>query len=521
MNKKEIDLRKLVDLVEWENKQKILSNILRKPICTIDFKAEEIAITGELPFYTQMIKTTKNGKQMIIKDNMDAMKSILNSKKDNILLQYSRTGLLDIWVPIEIEDENVGAMGCLSILDKRKDEIKVSQIIEKTNIEYEELNDALENIEMTSQEEIRRIGSMLFVFAKTIPEILKQKKERNTKVNELTSIYNITKMINSSLDLNEILVKVIKFINESINPKNCSITILEDDKIKESYYLKKTDNIYHIENIIYKETISTRNIVKIDDIKKDFRLSNIKETYDFNSVISFPMIIKRRVYGVLNIYFEDKEHMSKFDKEFISVVADQIAMAIINAKEYGRAKKSAMKDNLTRLYNREYFVDKVKELVQSVSKDKPLSIAMLDIDDFKNYNDTNGHLKGDKLIKDIANILQKEVRRIDITGRYGGEEFIIIMPEMNNNLALNIIENIRKKIEQTEFDEMNSQPKKKITISAGLVTCMDNSFKYEEIIDIADKALYKSKDNNKNKVTSIIAIDRNLPEIDINKVNGN
>jgi diguanylate cyclase (GGDEF)-like protein len=143
---------------------------------------------------------------------------------------------------------------------------------------------------------------------------------------------------------------------------------------------------------------------------------------------------------------------------------------------------------------------------------------MIDIDDFKVYNDTYGHIKGDNLIKQVSEIIKNNVRQVDVVGRYGGEEFIVIFPETENKIAIETMENIRKEIEQKSFEGEEKIPNKKITISVGLATCMDKTLTEDEIIDIADKLLYKAKSSGKNKIMSNIIVDKNL-KVDVQEVN--
>ncbi|MEA2036654.1 MAG: GGDEF domain-containing protein, partial [Nanoarchaeota archaeon] len=149
----------------------------------------------------------------------------------------------------------------------------------------------------------------------------------------------------------------------------------------------------------------------------------------------------------------------------------------------------------------------------------PLSVALLDIDDFKHYNDTHGHVKGDSLLKEIAEIVKKETRATDVVGRYGGEEFIIISPNTNSSVALDLVENVRTNIEENNFDGREEQPLGKITISAGLVTCTDKSLSDIELIREADRFLYKAKADGKNIVKSKVIVDKDLDHIDVQEVN--
>jgi diguanylate cyclase (GGDEF)-like protein len=516
---KKINIEEYIDIKTWEKIQNTLTETIKLPVCTVDLEGNEVLLTGKLPYFSEILRTTKYGLDMLRNCRIQAIKKILN-EKDEVVLYHSDDGLLNILAPIKIQGKNIGAIGLISLLDANKKSIDFTEIVNNTNIDSEEIREALNKMKSLSNDEINMHSSMLRILTKTVPEIVNQKYQSDKKILELTAIYNLTKMMNSTMEIEKIIAYIIKFIVESFKVKNCSVIILEGNYIKNKFYYQKGEELKNIEDIIIPETINTKNLIKIADIDTDFRFSKIVNKSNFKSILSFPLKIKNDPIGVLNLYLDSLNALNEEKQEFISVVADQLAMAAYNAREFQEAKETGIVDELTNLYNRRYFVDLLKEdLIRDIESKEPLSIVMLDIDDFKHYNDTNGHVKGDNLLKDIGEILKNEVRRVDIVGRYGGEEFIIIFPEMNNDIALSVVERIRKKVEDTEFFGRENQPNRKVTISAGLVTCMDKSILYEELIEFVDKALYKSKVNGKNMITSMVIVDKNLPRIDVQEVN--
>ena len=125
---------------------------------------------------------------------------------------------------------------------------------------------------------------------------------------------------------------------------------------------------------------------------------------------------------------------------------------------------------------------------------------MLDIDFFKNYNDTNGHPAGDKVLKTIANLLRSNIRKIDVAARYGGEEFALILIETNKVSAAIVANKIKNLIEEYPFSHRQTQPNGKLTISMGIATYPEDTKNIQELVTLADKRLYTAKALGRNRV---------------------
>src|SRR3972149_3636540 len=164
-------------------------------------------------------------------------------------------------------------------------------------------------------------------------------------------------------------------------------------------------------------------------------------------------------------------------------------------------KALAITDGLTGLYNYRYFRSALEKEVQSSHRfSRPLSLIMADVDHFKNYNDRNGHAQGDMALKKVAEVLSKTVREVDLGARYGGEEFVVILPETTLEVALNVAERIRRKFEEEEFAYEELQPGGKLTLSLGVATLPADANEAQELVEAADRALYKAKENGRNQV---------------------
>lgn len=173
----------------------------------------------------------------------------------------------------------------------------------------------------------------------------------------------------------------------------------------------------------------------------------------------------------------------------------------------------ANKDDLTNVYNHRFFQQSmVNEIQRATRLNQPVSLLFLDIDYFKNYNDLYGHMKGDILLKQFADIIAAQVRSGDIVARYGGDEFAIILPNTSEEEGIRIGERIRKEIDSKHFDGEENLPKKHITVSVG-VSCFPHIAKTKgDLINSADDALYRAKFFNKNRVEVYSSILEELKE---------
>ncbi|EIN3868673.1 GGDEF domain-containing protein, partial [Escherichia coli] len=165
-------------------------------------------------------------------------------------------------------------------------------------------------------------------------------------------------------------------------------------------------------------------------------------------------------------------------------------------RKLNHANHMAIHDPLTNTYNRRYFIDSLK----NISKHHDFSVIMLDIDNFKSINDKWGHHMGDQVIVMVTRIIKKSIRKEDILGRLGGEEFGIIIKGNTQKLLLSIAERIRKNIEEQCSKKLLSHGPEKITVSIGCFTSKENNLSPSEMLVNADKALYQAKRTGKNKV---------------------
>jgi diguanylate cyclase (GGDEF)-like protein len=229
--------------------------------------------------------------------------------------------------------------------------------------------------------------------------------------------------------------------------------------------------------------------------------------YKTNSFISFPISIGGRKVGVLNV--TDKAGGGSYDQidlDLLETIAPQMALALDRAEWHEKAEQFqliSITDPLTGLLNRRYLEERLaEELRRSKRQEYAMSFMMIDIDDFKQYNDRNGHQAGDLALEMTAQCLKSALRGADIASRYGGEEFCILLPQTALAEALAIAERIKRRIERTRFPHGKAQPLGVVTVSIGVSTFSPERETPEAIIGDADRSLYLAKHQGKNRVRS-------------------
>ena len=166
-----------------------------------------------------------------------------------------------------------------------------------------------------------------------------------------------------------------------------------------------------------------------------------------------------------------------------------------------RWKRLAVSDGLTGLYNHRYFQERWRREVQRARRyNETLSLMVIDVDRFKNFNDTMGHPQGDVLLKEMATLLTRSVREVDLVARYGGEEFVIVLPNTPRDDAAVLAQRVRSLVAQHPFKHRDVQPTGRLTISVGVSAFPDDGADASEVIIAADKALYRAKDGGRDRV---------------------
>jgi len=340
-----------------------------------------------------------------------------------------------------------------------------------------------------------------------------------SRKNEL--IYEIGVQISAEFDPQRLLHLIVDRIKTALDLSYCAILLKEGNDLIIRAVTEYPEDIIG-KKIALGQGISGRcalekKVINVGDVRldPDYIRSGIQ---DIRSEIACPVISEGSLLGVLTVESKNENAFSEDDIRLLSILSLQVAVGMRNARMYAEIEKLAITDPLTGLYNYRYFYQRLgAELARSQRYRHPLSIIMIDLDDFKKINDHCGHLCGDRVLREAALAIRKNIRRydepmilkgaeIDIVSRYGGEEFIIIQPDTPWQGALVCAERLRNMLE-TQIGPRSGLPciensPSRVTGSFGVAAFLAGET-MESMIKRADTAMYQAKDQGKNRVVAL------------------
>jgi diguanylate cyclase (GGDEF)-like protein len=339
---------------------------------------------------------------------------------------------------------------------------------------------------------------------------------------ELRIINRLTSIINSSLNVQEVYETFIEGLRENVEVDFAAIGVIENVNLEimalyaKNHYPVRLGDKLRLQSsglewvVVSKKAASYSNSVPAKDS------AFIKQLSDHNlcSLVFEPLVSKGEVIGILILGKSDVNFFTEEQTQFFEQVASQVSTAVVNARLYASSEARSRIDELTRLYNRRHFDEAIeKEIRRDFRYGNSFTLLMMDLDRFKSYNDSFGHVSGDKLLAQIANIIRNSSREVDLSFRYGGDEFAVIFPNTTIDNGVMVAERIRQNIEK----EMGSQ-NATITASIGLASWPGDGLIPQDLVTAADRALYYAKKTGSNRVCIATQI---LPSIEPSKEEAN
>lgn len=328
---------------------------------------------------------------------------------------------------------------------------------------------------------------------------------------------NIGQKILSNLNINSIIKIIDEEINKLINTDYFGIAVYDSDLDQSTYYFVGENT--EIKDVIHYDDgnraafgsycIKKKKDIVIGNAQKEYKKyierlpSSIKGSEGksvMSSMIYTPLIINDKVVGLMSVQSKEENAYDLNDLNTLKILANYSAIAIENAINYKRVEDKATYDNLTRFLTK-FEIVRLGEIIYERHKENNLkfSVAMIDLDRFKNINDSFGHIYGDRVLSMVAETISKCIRNTDYIGRYGGDEFLLICPGLGEPEARDVAERIRKTIENKIFD-LSDGILISITLSIGVHEFKRIDKSFMDVLKNADKNLYFAKEGNRNLV---------------------
>jgi diguanylate cyclase (GGDEF)-like protein/PAS domain S-box-containing protein len=337
--------------------------------------------------------------------------------------------------------------------------------------------------------------------------------EAERKAHQVTEALRRTGIqLNSVTNRDEVMKQMLEAVDDIIPSDVSNILVVEDDrarplllrgyedygeevrkKVEQTWFdLSKTANLKWI--------VDNHQPLVIPDTSIHPDWIADKTVHSIRSWVGAPIISQGQVTGILCLDKEEPNFYTTETAETLAIFANQAALALEKARLFEEVQLLAITDSLTGLFNRRHFFSLAeKEFERSLRYQRPLALLMLDLDEFKEVNDRHGHLIGDQVLQTTSVIIRQSLRKVDICGRYGGEEFVILMPETDHEKALQAAERLRQTI--AEFPILLSDENISVTTSIGVACCdSQDDLRLEMLLNRADEALYQAKHLGRNRV---------------------
>lgn len=315
--------------------------------------------------------------------------------------------------------------------------------------------------------------------------------------------------LSSSLDLEVILDQILTIVTKVVPYDAASFMTIENDVarvIRSQGYTERG-----LAEIVYEARFplsATPNLRRIAESQKPLAIDDVTRYKDWvpydrlewmRSFAGAPIIIQGKVVGFLNLDSAQPGFYTQSHADILQIFATQAAIAIQNARLFAEVQRLAITDELTGLLNWRGLLERgALEIDRAIRYSDPFSALLLDVDQFKQFNDKHGHLVGDEVLREIGRILQENVRIVDHVGRYGGDEFIILLPKCPLEEAERVAKRLHKLISQMPLS--TSAGEMHIAVSLGVALLSKNMPNISYLIDCADKALYQAKHHGRNQV---------------------
>ena len=321
---------------------------------------------------------------------------------------------------------------------------------------------------------------------------------------ELSVLYDAAKAVSSSLEMESVLETLVQVPCRAFGYEYGAILLVDERSadlvIEATYGYAPSTRGYRVASGkgITGSVHRTGKAELVRDVREDARYIDVNR--DVVAEIAVPLIREGRVIGVFNVESTRPGALGERDVNILTALAGYATIAIQNARLFAQTERLAATDGLTGLFNHRHLHQAMERMLERCRREeRPLALIMLEIDNFKRYNDTYGHQRGDEVLRIVAEMLRKGSRSTDIVARYGGDEFMIVLPDTRKDTAGDVGERLRRAIEAYPF-RLGENIVTNVTLSVGIAASPDDGDTVDALVDAVDRAQYSAKRSGGNKV---------------------
>jgi len=339
------------------------------------------------------------------------------------------------------------------------------------------------------------------------------------QVRHLSLLHDLGRVVGSSLDLERVLAVFAERLSAALQVPRVAVALNEpggaDLLVRAAHGFPEPERIEGLRLTagegIACEALANGAPVIVPDTRDDHRVTYFRgRLREEGALAAIPFEHRDDDRGVLLLARPDGRAFTEAEILLAVTAADQVALAVSNARLHEQAHKLAITDELTGLYNRRYFAHRLRrEQDRALRFGNPLALLLIDLDHFKDYNDAHGHLFGDRALVAVAKLLQERLRGVDTVARYGGEEFVVLLPHTSRDDALQVAEDLRQAISEHAVPQRSGgaapgdagAPAVRVTASVGVAALLGDRRQHPEaVLAAADRALYRAKRAGRDRV---------------------
>jgi diguanylate cyclase (GGDEF)-like protein len=339
--------------------------------------------------------------------------------------------------------------------------------------------------------------------------IVRIKNTTQQHIFHLETINKASRQIMLSLDTEQTISLLNATIQDALEADTYFVGILKEREIQLELFYDDGEYFNNaklpLEGTLSGWVIKNQRELFLPNLREDLELEGVSDYIIGKEKTSLSWmgvpLTAANVTGVIALASYEANAFDRADMELLSNLAQHIALALDNAIRHAQVEEQARLDSLTGVYNHGYFLKKLAEQAEEVSvSGAPLSLIMLDVDFFKQYNDTYGHLVGDRILKTLCAAIQHHIKQTDAVGRWGGEEFVISLPGASGEHAMQVAERIGQTMSNLRIEDRDQQMIPVPTVSQGIAVYPKEASEIYQLIDLADRRLYVAKERGRNQV---------------------